>query len=100
MWLTYPARLASPAHARWLETEGDALIGFASAAATPHGFGYLDDDGNVLPGRGHDLYITCRMTHVFALAHLLGRPGAASQADHGLASLSGPFADPRGGWYS
>lgn len=94
MWLT------SSAHARWLEQEFDALVGFASEAATPHGFGYLDDDGSVAYERGHDLYITCRMTHTFALAHLLGRPGAASQVDHGIRSLSGAFADPRGGWHS
>src|SRR5690625_7901328 len=69
--------LASPAHARWLENEFDALVGFASEAGTPHGFGYLDDAGEVVAAKGHDLFITCRMTHVFALAHLLGRPGAA-----------------------
>ena len=92
--------LASPAHARWLENEFDALVGFASEAGTPHGFGYLDDAGEVVAAKGHDLFITCRMTHVFALAHLLGRPGAASQVDHGIRSLTGAFADPQGGWFS
>lgn len=101
MWLTDPHRLASPAHGRWLENEFDALTGFASDAATVHGFGYLDDAGEVVESRGSELYLTCRMTHVFALAHLLGRPGAASQVDHGIASLTGPFRDDvDGGWYS
>lgn len=100
MWLTEPTRRAAPAHSRWLENEFDELLGFAAGAHTPHGFGYLDDFGNLDEGRGHDLYITCRMTHVYALGHIMGRPGAASQVDHGLASLTGPFADPRGGWYS
>lgn len=92
--------LASPAHARWLENEFDALAGFASEAGTAHGFGYLDDAGEVIAARGHDLFLTCRTTHVFALAHLLGRPGAASQVDHGIRSLTESFADPRGGWFS
>lgn len=101
MWLTSPSRLASPAHARWLESEFDALIGFATEAGTPHGFGYLDDDGAVLLARGHDLFITCRMVHMFSLAHLLGRPGAATQVDHGLRALTTSFADTKhGGWYA
>jgi mannose/cellobiose epimerase-like protein (N-acyl-D-glucosamine 2-epimerase family) len=38
---------------------------------------------------------------VFALAHLLGRPGAAALVDHGLGSLTGPFLDrAHGGWFS
>jgi mannose/cellobiose epimerase-like protein (N-acyl-D-glucosamine 2-epimerase family) len=41
------------------------------------------------------------MTHVFALAHLRGRPGAGPLVDHGLAALAGPFRDAEhGGWYS
>ncbi len=101
MWLTPAGGSASPSHARWLENEFDALTGFAAEAGTPHGFGYLTDTGTVDTARGHDLYLTCRKTHVFALAHLLGRPGAASQVDHGIASLTGPFADAEhGGWYA
>lgn len=93
--------MASPPHARWLEGEFDALIGFASEASTDHGFGYLGSDGSVMAGRGHDLYITCRMIHVFSLAHLLGRPGAASQVDHGLTALAGAFRDTEhGGWFT
>lgn len=93
--------LRSPAHARWLEAEFDALVGFAADAATPEGFGYLDDEGRVIAERGSELYVTCRMVHTFALAHLLGRPGAASQVDHGLAALTGPFADTEhGGWFA
>src|SRR5699024_3510327 len=92
--------LASPAHARWLENEFDALAGFASEAGTAHGFGYLDGAGEVIAARGHDLFLTCRTTPVFAHAHLLGRPGAASQVDHGIRSLTASFADPRGGWFS
>ncbi|QGH68277.1 AGE family epimerase/isomerase [Pseudactinotalea sp. HY158] len=93
--------LRSPAHARWLESEFDALVGFAADAATPEGFGYLDSDGEVVAERGSELYVTCRMVHTFALAALLGRPGAATQVDHGLRALAGPFADgDHGGWFA
>ncbi len=45
--------------------------------------------------------MTCRMTHVNALGHLLGRPGCDALADHGVAALRGRFRDPvHGGWYA
>ena len=41
------------------------------------------------------------MTHVFALGHLLGRPGAGALADVGLAGLRGRFHDAEhGGWWA
>src|SRR4051812_50051396 len=41
------------------------------------------------------------MTHVFSLAHLLGRPYAGPLADHGVAALAGRFRDAaHGGWYA
>ena len=48
-----------------------------------------------------ELWITCRMTHVFSLGHLMGRPGCGTLADHGLRALTGRFRDPvHGGWYA
>ncbi|KQT91013.1 N-acyl-D-glucosamine 2-epimerase [Marmoricola sp. Leaf446] len=86
----------------WLAAELDRLLRFAEAAADPDGgFGYLDDDGRPVPGRPLELWITCRMTHVFALGHLLGRPGAAALAEVGLAGLRGRFHDDtHGGWWA
>ncbi len=93
--------LSSPAHARWLEAEGDRLLGFGRAARHPLGFGWLDRAGVLDAGRPFPLWITCRMTHVYALAHLMGRPGSAALVDHGLAALAGPFRDAaHGGWYT
>lgn len=93
--------LTSPAHARWLEREADALLSFASGSMVPEGFGYLDDEGEPVPAEGAHLWITCRMTHVFALGALLGRPGSATMVDHGLAALAGPLKDAdHGGWYA
>lgn len=85
----------------WLEAEGDALLGFARGARTPLGFGRLDADGGVPDPSSAELWITCRMTHVFALGALLGRAGCAELADHGVQALSTNFADAEyGGWFT
>jgi sulfoquinovose isomerase len=94
--------LASPAHARWLEAEGDRLLEFGRSAAHPDGgFAWLSDDGTPQLDRPVELWVTCRMTHVYSLGHLLGRPGSATLADHGVAALHGRFRDAaHGGWYA
>lgn len=99
--LTGMAWLSSPAHQRWLETETDRLWDFGRASRLASGgFARLDDVGRRLPGPV-ELWITCRMTHVYALAHLAGRPGSAALVDHGLAALTGLFHDDaHGGWYA
>ncbi len=96
------AWLGSPAHARWLEAEGDRLLEFSRAARHPAGgFAWLDVAGRPELDRPVELWITCRMTHVFSLGHLLGRPGCGALADHGLRSLEGRFRDAaHGGWYA
>ena len=93
--------LESVAHARWLESETDRLLEFGRASAVPGGaFARQDDAGAPLDGPW-ELWITCRMTHVYAIGHLLGRPGSAALVDHGLAAIRDVFADrTNGGWYS
>lgn len=93
--------LDTPAHARWLESELDRAFEFGRAAKVPTGFGWLDDDGTVRTDKNTHLWITARMVHVYSLAALMGRPGAAALADHGIRALNGPLADPAfGGWFS
>lgn len=94
--------LETPAHARWLEAEGDRLLDFGRASRHPAGgFAWLDTAGRPELDRPVELWITCRMTHVHALAHLMGRPGAGTLADHGVAALAGRFRDAtNGGWYA
>ena len=94
--------LGSPAHARWLEAEADRLLDFSRASRHPGGgFAWLDETGQPETDRPVELWITCRMTHVFALGHLLGRPGCGPLVDHGLRSLEGLFRDAEhGGWYA
>lgn len=82
-------------------TDLGRLLDFAARSRLPQGgFGYLGDDGRVLPGRPVETWIVARMTHVFGLAHLLGRPGADDLVRHGLAALTdGPLHDgEHGGW--
>lgn len=93
--------MITPPPAAWLDAEGDALLAFARGAATELGFGTLDDAGTVPDPARAELWITCRMTHVFALAALRGRPGAGELADHGVAALATTFADAEhGGWFT
>ena len=82
---------------------------FLAAARHPLGFGWLRDDGSIDHRRPVHLYITCRMTHVAALASVLdaslpGAPGGDELRDlaaHGLAALTGPLHDEtHGGWFA
>ena len=94
--------LETPAHARWLEAEGDRLLEFGRASRHPDGgFAWLTDDGTPDLDRPVELWISCRMTHVYALGHLMGRPGCGALADHGVAALRGRLRDgTHGGWYA
>ena len=76
-------------------TDLDRLLDFAARSRLPEGgFGYLGDDGRVLADRPVETWIVARMTHVFGLAHLLGRPGADELVRHGVAALTdGPLRD-------
>ncbi|MGP9539833.1 oligoribonuclease [Brachybacterium sp. AOP43-C2-M15] len=89
-------------HRTWLAGEGDELLLFASESVREDGgFAWLDEHGGPDLSRPSELWITCRMTHSFALGHLLGRPDYGRFADHGLASLRGVFRDrEHGGWFS
>jgi sulfoquinovose isomerase len=89
-------------HREKLAAEGRRLLRSAAASRHPDGgFAWLDDHGRPDLDRPVELWITCRMTHVFSLASLLGHPGAEDLADHGVASLAGRLRDQRhGGWYA
>jgi mannose/cellobiose epimerase-like protein (N-acyl-D-glucosamine 2-epimerase family) len=94
--------LGSAAHSRWLEAESDRLLTFSRASRHPAGgFAWLDDSGDPQLDRPVELWITCRMTHVFALGQLMGRPGCGPLVDHGLRALTGRFHDEENsGWYA
>jgi mannose/cellobiose epimerase-like protein (N-acyl-D-glucosamine 2-epimerase family) len=85
----------------WVRAEPARLLGFAARAAHPGGgFAWLDDAGRPVLDRPVETWITCRMTHVFALASLQG-VDADAQVAHGVAALTGLLRDPEhGGWHA
>ncbi len=93
--------LSSPSHLRWLEGESDRLLAFSRASRHPAGgFAWLDSVGLPQLDRPVELWVTCRMMHVFSLGHVMGRPGCGSLADHGVQALQGRFHDSQNsGWY-
>lgn len=93
--------LGNPWHERWLEAETDRLLEFGRRSVVPTGgFARQGDDGTPVDGP-LELWIACRMTHVYSLGHLMGRPGCGPIADHGLAAIREIFADPdHGGWFA
>lgn len=90
--------------AAFLRAQTRELVDFSKGAAHPDGgFAWLDDDGRPVRGRPVELWITCRMTHVFALAQLLGDETVAPLLDHGVQALlpGGRLHDPdHDGWFS
>ncbi len=90
-----------PLHRAWLRQERERLLDFAKGSRDSRGgFGWLDDHGVIDPTPGIQLWITARMTHVFALAQLEGKPGAAAFVDHGVAGLMDTLRDSSDdGWY-
>jgi mannose/cellobiose epimerase-like protein (N-acyl-D-glucosamine 2-epimerase family) len=92
----------APGQAGWLVAETARLLEFAEGSWDPlGGYGRQDDRGVRAPGTPAELWITGRMTHVYALGELLGHPGSAELVLHGLAALHGRLRDgEHGGWYS
>ena len=86
----------------WLEREGDRLLDFARAAEHPDGgFAWLDERGLPRLDQPVELWITCRMTHAFALGKLRGRSGCDRLVDHGVQALLGRLRDKdNGGWFA
>ena len=87
-------------HRDWLGSETARLLEFARGAEVAGGFGWLDAGGLPEPGRPLQLWITTRMTHVFALGELIGHPGCGPLVDHGLTAIRSGFEDhEHGGWF-
>ena len=86
-------------------SQADRLLAFARGSL-PGGdgaffFGYLDDHGQQDSHAGHPLWVTARMTHVFALASMLGCRDAPAPARAGVSALTSGFTDPEhGGWFA
>jgi mannose/cellobiose epimerase-like protein (N-acyl-D-glucosamine 2-epimerase family) len=91
-----------PAHRRWLESRADALLDqFQFASIDPAG-GFFDLDIAGQPRREtpiRELVTTTRVIHCFAIAHMMGRPGANAVIRHGLTALWDLHRDARHGGY-
>ena len=83
-----------------LAAECDRLLDFGRHFPHPlGGAAWLDAQGQPDLTRPVYSYITARMLHVYALGHLLGRPGDADLAAQALAGLTGRLRDEtNGGW--
>jgi len=97
------SELASePGTAPWRQDQASRLLAFGRGAALPGGgFGWLGADGTLDETQPCPLYINARMTHVYALAHLQGVPGAGALAASGLDAFGTRYVDRvNGGWFS
>ncbi len=93
-----------PYHRAWLANQADALLDFFQ----PHsinpagGFFALDDRGLPIAGElaeNREIHATTRMVHCFAIARLMGRPGAEAIIDHGMDFLWTGHRDADNGGY-
>ncbi|HEX9446428.1 MAG TPA: AGE family epimerase/isomerase, partial [Dongiaceae bacterium] len=110
-----PAHKQSPkkwtslsSHRNWLLQQAENIFAFfEQRSIDPRGgFFDLDDAGKPFPPgfpagapAGRLLHATTRMTHCFAIAYLLGRPGADTMIDHGMRYLWQGHRDTRHGGY-
>lgn len=80
-----------------------ALCEFGAKSKVPAGFGYLGPEGEILSEYGAQLWINCRMTHMFSLFALAGIETDTSRdlAAHGIHAITEYFQDhENGGWFS
>ncbi|WP_124054253.1 AGE family epimerase/isomerase [Arcanobacterium ihumii] len=86
---------------QWLVSETEALVEFAQKSRVDAGFGTMDAVGGIDVDAGAQLWINCRMTHVFCLAYMRGNEAAKEYAEHGIRSLLNNFYDEEfGGFFS
>jgi mannose/cellobiose epimerase-like protein (N-acyl-D-glucosamine 2-epimerase family) len=93
-------------HRTWLLVRANDLLDFFEGASVDPAGGFRDlaDDGKPLAATGaaafaRQVQATARMVHCFAIAHLMGRPGAAAVIDHGMDFLWNKHRDRENGGY-
>lgn len=102
-----PRFVSRPGHRQWLRMQASALLDFFQPAVLnpAGGFFTLNRTGQPMPpkpehtGQERWLHDTSRMVHSFAIAKLLGRPGADDIIDHGMDFLWARHRDTKNGGY-
>ena len=86
----------------FLKEVRDDLLEFGRSFPSSGGSAwYLGDDGTPWKEHDRELWITCRMAHVYCLADLLGISGSRDLARAALGALNGELKDrDYGGWYA
>ena len=86
----------------FMEDIRNTLFRFGRNFPSPGGSSYyLGDDGTPWVERNRESYVTCRMVHVYSLAHMLGIENCEELIDAGLKGLHGELHDTaNGGWYA
>ena len=95
------------AHRLWLIDNARALFDFFQRPSFNPAGGFFSLDENARPlspkpghkGANRGVHDTSRMVHSFAIAHLLGTPGADRIVDHGMAFLWERTRDGENGGY-
>ena len=105
---THPKWISQSSHRLWLLNEANRLFDFYQPSVMDYrgGFFDLDNRGAPLPTGWppaavptRNLFQTTRMVYCFAIAHLMGRPGAYQMVDHGVQFLLDGHHDKTHGGY-
>ena len=92
-----------PYHRQWLMGQADALFDYFQQRAVFPGGGFIDLDPHGKPidpdNPLRPIHGTARMVHCYAIASLLGLPGADEIVDHGMRYLGEQHRDTRRGGY-
>lgn len=80
----------------------EGLFAFGHQFPSPGGSAYyLGDDGTPWRERNREIYVTCRMAHVYSIGMFLQHEGSAELVDAALKGLAGELEDTEhGGWYA
>lgn len=94
--------LDSDENRAFLAKNRESLLLFGRRFPSPGGGSYyLGDDGTPWTDRPIELWITCRMAHVYSMGTLLGYKGSEALADAALKGITDKLHDDEhGGWYA
>lgn len=86
----------------YLKSLNDELIEFGRRFPSEEGGSYyLGDDGTPWVDRPRETWITCRMAHVYSIAHMMGKKGCRELAGKAIKGLLGELYDSKsGGFYA